>query len=67
MLVMTSPSPEVELLQYIATSSSAVSAAPVEERITEGTLNQFLIYFVSKDLSGSKLLYLEMEKLHTQW
>ena len=31
--VMTSPSPDAELLLYIATSSSAVSAALVEERM----------------------------------
>ena len=35
--VMTSPSPGTELLLYIATSSSAVSAALVEERMVEGT------------------------------
>ena len=36
--VMTSPSPGAELLLYIATSSSAVSAALVEERMVEGIL-----------------------------
>ena len=36
--VMTSPSPGAELLLYIATSSPAVSAALVKERIVEGTL-----------------------------
>ena len=34
--VVTSPSPEAKLLLYIATSSSAVSAALVEERMAEG-------------------------------
>ena len=61
--VMTSPLPDAELLLYIVTSSSAVSAALVEERMDEGTLKQFPIYFVSKALSGLKLLYLEMEKM----
>ena len=61
--VMTSPLPEAELLLYIATSSSAVSAALVEERMVEETLKQLPIYFVSEALSGSKLLYSEMEKM----
>lgn len=60
---MTSPSPGVELLLYIATSSSAVSATLVEERMVEDTLKQLPIYFVSEALSGSKLLYSEMEKM----
>ena len=60
---MTSPSPVAELLLYISTSSSAVSAALVEEKIVEGTLKQLPIYFVSEALNGSKLLYSEMEKM----
>ena len=50
--VMTSPSPGAELLLYIATSSSAVSAALVEERTVESTLKQLPIYFVSEALNG---------------
>jgi hypothetical protein len=61
--VMTSPSPGAELLLYIATSSSAISASLVEERMVEGTSKQLPIYFVSEALSGSKLLYSEMEKM----
>jgi len=60
---MTSPSPGAELLLYISTSSSAVSAALVKERMVEGTLKQLPIYFVSKALNGSKLLYYEKEKM----
>ena len=60
---MTSPSLGAELLLYIATSSSAVSAALVEERMVKDTLKQLPIYFVSEALSGSKLLYSEMEKM----
>jgi len=60
---MTSPSPGAELLLYIASSSSAVSAALVEERTVESTLKQLPIYFVSEVLNGSKLLYYEMEKM----
>ena len=48
---------------YIATSSSAVSAALVEERLVEGSLKLLLVYFVSEALSRSKLLYSEMEKM----
>jgi len=61
--VMTSPSSGAELLLYIVTSSSAVTAALVEERMVEETPKQFLIYFVSEALSGSKLLYSEIEKM----
>ena len=60
---MTSPTPGAELLLYIATSSSAVSAALVEERMIEGTLKQLPIYFLSEALNGSKFLYSEMEKM----
>jgi len=61
--VMTSPSPGAELLLCISTSSSAVSATLVEERMVEGTLKQLAIYFVSEALNGSKLFYSEMEKM----
>ena len=60
---MTSPSPRAELLLYIANSSSIVSAALVEEKMVEDTLKQLLIYFVSEALSGSMLLYSEMENM----
>ena len=61
--IMTSPSPGAELLLYIVTSISTVSAALVEERMVKETLKQLQIYFVSEALSGSKLLYSEMEKM----
>ena len=61
--VMTSPSEKAELLLYIASSGAAVSAALVEERLIEGELKQVPIYFISEALSGSKLLYSEMEKM----
>ena len=60
---MSSPSEKTELLLYIGTSGAAVSAALVEERSSEGELKQVSIYFVSEALSGSKLLYSEMEKM----
>ena len=40
-----------------------VSATLLEKRTVEGDLKQIPIYFVSEALSGSKLLYSEMEKL----
>ena len=61
--VMTSHSPEEELLLYIASTGSIVSAALVDEREAEGNLKQFPIYLVSEALSGSKLLYSEIEKM----
>ena len=61
--IMSSPSEKAELLLYIATSGAVVSAVLVEERSVEGELKQVPIYFVSKALSGSKLLYSEMEKM----
>ena len=61
--IMSSPSEKAELMLYIATSGAAVSAALVEERSIEGELKQVPIYFVSEALSGSKLLYFEMEKM----
>ena len=54
---------KAELLLYIATTGAAVSAALVEERLIEGELKKVPIYFVSEALSGSKLLYSEMEKM----
>jgi hypothetical protein len=60
---MTSPLPKAELQLYIASSGSAVSEAIMEERLAEGNMKHFPIYFVSESLSGSKLLYLEMEKM----
>jgi len=61
--IMSSPSEKAELLLYIATSGAAVNAALVEERSIEGKLKQVSIYFISEALSGSKLLYSEMEKM----
>ena len=63
MVKMTSPDPKDVLLLYIAASYSAVSAALVLERETEGKKKQLPVYFVSKALAGSKLLYSELEKI----
>ena len=59
---MTSPDPKDVLLLYIAASYSAVSAALVLERESEGKKKQLPVYFVSA-LAGSKLMYLELEKI----
>jgi hypothetical protein len=61
--VMSSPSPKAERLLHIATSRVAINAALVEEHKIEGVLKQVPIYFMSEALSGSKLLYYEMEKM----
>ena len=61
--VMSGPSDKAELLLYIATLGAAVRAALVEERTVKGALTQVPIYFVSKALNGSKLLYSEMKKM----
>ena len=61
--IMSSPSEKAELLLYIATSGAAASTALVKERSIEDELKQIPIYFVSEALSGSKLLYSEMEKM----
>jgi hypothetical protein len=64
--VMSKPSPNADLLLYIAATDTAVSAVLVEERMESDTLKQFPIYYVSEALSGSKLFYSEMEKMaHT--
>jgi hypothetical protein len=60
---MTKPSPKAELLLYIAATDTVVSAVLVEERKEADALRQFPIYYVSEALSGSKLLYSEMEKM----
>jgi hypothetical protein len=60
---MSKPSPKADLLLYIATTDTAVSAVLVEERMELDTLRQFPIYYVCEALSGSKLFYSEMEKM----
>lgn len=55
--------PKADLLLYIAALESTLSIVLMEERTIKGTAKQVPIYFVSEALSGSKLLYLEMEKL----
>jgi hypothetical protein len=60
---LASPEDSEPLLLYIAASPAAVSAALVQEREVNGQLQQLPVYFVSEALSGSKLLYSELEKM----
>jgi hypothetical protein len=60
---MTSPNPKDTLLLYISASPSVVSATLVVERPIEGHLKQLPVYYVSEELSGSKLFYSELEKI----
>jgi hypothetical protein len=62
-VVMSKPSPKSDLLLYITTTDTTVSAVLVEERMEADTLKQFPIYYASEALSGSKLFYSEMEKM----
>jgi hypothetical protein len=49
---MSSPTPKVELLLYIALSRVAVSVALVEERSIKRVLKQVPIYFLFEALGG---------------
>jgi hypothetical protein len=61
--VLTSPGDKAKLLLYITASTSAVSAALVEEKYEEEQLKQVPVYFVSEDLSGAKKFYSKLEKM----
>jgi hypothetical protein len=55
--------PSEPLFLYVAASKATVSAALVREVDSEKGKHQCPIYFVSEALSGSKLLYSELEKI----
>jgi ribonuclease HI len=57
------PEPKSPLLLYVSASSSAVSAVLVQEKEEEGKLKQIPVYFASEALSGSKIIYSELEKI----
>lgn len=63
MAILSPPQPGEPLLMYIAASQSAVSVALVREIQSEGAKKQMHVYYVSEALSGSKLLYSELEKI----
>jgi hypothetical protein len=57
------PEPKSPLLLYLSASNSVVSAVLVQEKEEEGKFKQIPVYFASEALSGSKLLYSELEKI----
>jgi hypothetical protein len=65
--VMTSPSPEAELLLYIVTSSCAVRTALVEERMVEETLKQLPITSYPKPLADRSCYIQKWKRWPTQW
>jgi hypothetical protein len=50
----------------VSASNSAANAVLVQENEEEGKLKQILMYFALEALSGSKIFYFELERLHTQ-
>jgi hypothetical protein len=63
MAIFSPPLPSEPLFLYIATSKVAVSAVLVREVDSEKGKHQSPVYFVLEALSGSKLLYSELEKI----
>jgi hypothetical protein len=63
MAILSPPSPSEPLLLYVAASKAVVSAVLVQEVEGEKVKLQCPVYFVSEALSGSKLLYSELEKI----
>jgi hypothetical protein len=57
------PEPKSPLLLYLSALNSAVSAVLVQEKEEEGKFKQIPVYFASEALTGSKLFYLELEKI----
>jgi ribonuclease HI len=57
------PESKSPLLLYLSASNSAVSVVLVQEKEEEGKFKQIPVYFASEALSGSKLFYLELEKI----
>jgi hypothetical protein len=63
MAILSPPLPSEPLFLYVAASKAAVSMSLVREVDGEKGKYQSLVYFVSEALSGSKLLYSELEKI----
>jgi hypothetical protein len=63
MAIPSPPLPSEPLFLYVAASKAAISAALVRELDGEKGQHQSPVYFASEALSGSKLLYSELEKI----
>jgi hypothetical protein len=63
MAILSTPLPSEILFLYVASSKAAVSSALVREADGEKGKYQSPVHFVSEALSGSKLLYSELEKI----
>jgi ribonuclease HI len=63
MAILSPPSPSEPLFLYVAASTAAVSAVLVREVEGEKGKLQSPVYCVPEALSGSKLLYSELEKI----
>lgn len=63
MVKLSPPEPKEDLLLYLAASSSAVSAALVQEINMEECKKQMPVYFISEALSRAKLSYSEFDKI----
>jgi ribonuclease HI len=63
MTILSPPAPSEPLFLYVAASKAAVGAVLVREVEGEKGKLQSPVYFVSEALSGSKLLYSELEKM----
>jgi ribonuclease HI len=63
MVILSPPLPSEPIFLYVAASKAAVSVALVREVGGEKGTYQSPTYFVSEALSGSKLLYSELEKI----
>jgi hypothetical protein len=57
------PEPTSSLPLYVSASNLAVSAVLVQEKEEEGKLKKISVYFALEALSGSKILYSELEKI----
>jgi ribonuclease HI len=63
MAILSPPAPSEPLFLYVTASKAAVSAVLVREVDGEKGKHQSPVYFISEVLSGSKLLYSELEKI----
>jgi hypothetical protein len=55
--------PRLALLLYVSTSNSALTVVLVQEKEEEGKFKKIPVYSASEALSGSKIIYSELEKI----